>query len=945
MSPRLPRAPRLAAVLAALLVGTALGVPPAAAGHPDRLAPTRATEPGLYLVTLVGHGTASHPLTRPAPGQRLDVTSAGTRALAQRLRDRQDRVLASVGNPAVVSSWTTALNGFAARLDTVQVKSLRSDPRVALVERNSLQHPAGHTAAPLGLDRPRARLDGADEAGDGVVVGLVDSGIWPENPAFAGLPAAPSGRSEALPGFHGSCGSGERWSAGDCNDKIVSARWFVDGFGAGRTASHELLSPRDVTGHGSHTASTVAGAADVVVRIAGQRFGRSAGVAPGARLAVYKACWTAPDPADDGCATADTVAAVDQAVADGVDVLAYAVTGSADPRDTVSRAFLGATLAGVFVAAAAGNDGPRDASVGHTAPWVTTVGAATQRRYAGSVRLDDGTVLTGAMVSDRRVPARRLVPAGDVAADGVPTPVAARCENGSLDARRAEGAVVVCERGVVPRVEKSAAVAAAGGAGMVLLNTGPGPVEADVHAVPTVHLPRAEARTLEERLRRDPDLRATLRPGPGGDTGEPRLAPESGRGPVPGVEVLKPEVVAPGSAVVGAVAPPSTGGALWDLRSGTSVSAAHVAGLAALLTARHPAWDPSRLRSALVTTADPVAGAGAALAQGAGHVDADELLRPGVVLGVRGSTYLRFLEGELDGRDLNVPWVVVEDLVGTTTVTRRVTNVGAVARTYTAQVRGLDGFEVSVRPATVRVPAGATRAVRVTVRATAQASGRRHATGVLVLAGPGREVRIPLAARAAVRAPEVVAAPLGRGEVTVRGRSGTGRPVRPEVVGLAGADPLPLSLRPVPFDGDGDTFATTVSVPVGAEAARFEVRSRHLADDLDLRVLRDGEVVEEATGPASSAVVTLLAPRPGDYRVEVVAARAGDGAVAAGELTSWVVGAGGAETLELATRGNGSGAGPEFRYAVRWPELDPSRRWLGVVRYPGSDEVTLLRIG
>ena len=945
MNPRPHRAYRLVTVAAvAAVLGTAIA-PTALAEHPEPAGgPTRATEPGLYLVTLTGHGTASHPRTRPAPGRRFDRDRAAVRELAARLEDRQDRVLSSVGDPTVLHRWTTALDGFAARLDPVQVKALRVDDRVALVERSTVQRPASDAVVPLGLDRPWRELGGASDAGDGVVVGVVDSGIWPDNAAFAGLPQQEAGRSEDLPGFQGACREAERWSTGDCNDKVVSARWFVAGFGAGRIATHELLSPRDVTGHGSHTASTVAGAADVAVQIGSQRFGTSAGVAPGARLAVYKACWAAPDPADDGCATADTVTAVDRAVSDGVDVLSYAVTGSGNPRDTLSRAFLGATQAGVFVAAAAGNDGPGHATVDHTAPWVTTVGAATHRTYAGSVRLEDGTVLEGAMVSDRRVEDARLVHGRDLAAAGASPETAARCETGSLDASRADGVVVVCDRGVVPRVDKSAAVAAAGGAGMVLLNTVPDSVEADVHAVPSVHLALGEAQQLMAMMRENDGLRATLRPDDDRGPGEPRLSPDSARGPVPAAEVLKPDLVAPGSSVLGAVAPTPTDGALWDLRSGTSVGAAHVAGLAALVVGRHGTWDPSRIRSALTTTADPMAGTGGPLAEGAGHVDAGELLDPGLVLETRGSTYRRFLDGELDGRHLNVPSVVVEDLVGGTTLTRRVTNVSGRPATYTAQVRGLDGFAVSVRPQTLRLSPGQTRRVRITVRATDAASVRQHVTGALTLTGLRHEVRLPVVLRAAaVRAPGLVQADVDRGAVTVRGRSGTGRSVRPEVVGLAGAAPTGLSLRPTPF-GDGDTFGTDVSVPSGAEAARFEVRSHNLADDLDLRVLRDEEVVAEANGPASSAVVTLVDPAAGDYRVEVRAARAGNGAVATGELTTWVVGAGGAGTLELDTRRPG-GRGAGFRYDVRWPELDATRRWLGVVRYPGSDELTLLRIG
>ncbi len=167
-------------------------------------------------------------------------------------------------------------------------------------------------------------------------------------------------------------------------------------------------------------ASAAVGRRDVGVQIEGQSFGRSSGMAPGARLAVYKACWTAPDPADDGCATADAVAAVDRAVADGVDVIGFAVAGSDDPHDSLSRAFLGASAAGVFVAAAAGNEGPEAGTVRNAAPWVTTVAAGTSHVYEGSVRLPDGSAYDGAMTADAAVPATRAVLAADAAAAARP---------------------------------------------------------------------------------------------------------------------------------------------------------------------------------------------------------------------------------------------------------------------------------------------------------------------------------------------------------------------------------------------------------------------------------------------------------------------------------------------------------------------------------------------
>ncbi|MGZ4444975.1 MAG: S8 family serine peptidase, partial [Nocardioidaceae bacterium] len=403
----------MAAGLLACTGSLALGSPARAAENPG---PARSTEPGVYVVTLTTPPAASyagrHPgfrATRPAPGHRFDRTRPAVGAYDKHLRDLQDRVLAEVGNPEVVYRYTTALDGFAAMLDTQQVKQLRTMPAVARVERDTRQQVATTGGAVPGVASSGgvasrdiwAAEGGPASAGRGTVIGVVDTGIWPENPSFAGLPQKTPGRSVALPGFHGSCAAAERWSAHDCNDKVVSARWFVRGFGANHLARSDYLSARDGSGHGTHSASTAAGDHGVRVRIGRQRFGTLSGLAPAARIAVYKACWTAPDPSQDGCTTSDTVAAIDAATADGVDVLNYSVAGSGDPADSVSRAFLGAASAHVFVAAAAGNDGATRGAVRNVGPWVTTVGASTRRSYRGQVVLGDGTRLDGAMVSPR----------------------------------------------------------------------------------------------------------------------------------------------------------------------------------------------------------------------------------------------------------------------------------------------------------------------------------------------------------------------------------------------------------------------------------------------------------------------------------------------------------------------------------------------------------------
>ena len=954
LSARLRRA--LGAGLGVLLAAGALAVPTTGsvqAAAPDSK-PTRATSPGVYVVTLAGQPAAAHRGTRPEPGERFDRTDPGVAAYRAKLRQRQDRVIDAVGSPEVLYRYTAALNGFAAVLDPTQVKALRARDDVVLVERSTTRRTAADDSRFLDLDRPGGawrQVGGASDAGRGVVVGVVDSGIWPDNPSFAGLAQAQPGRAKGLPGFNGACAEADRWSPSDCNSRVISARWFVRGFGVDRLSSTELLSPRDTTGHGTHAEAVIAGARDVKVTVDEIEFGRDTGVAPAARVAVYKACWTAPDPTDDGCTTADTVAAIDRAVADGVDVLNYSVSGADDPGDSVSRAFLGATAAGVFVAAAAGNGGPDEGTVGNTAPWVTTVAASTSRLHQGAVRLPDGTAYAGAMTSRRSLPETRIVLARDVPAAGASPDAAAICEAGSLDAAAVQGAVVVCERGRTARVDKSTAVAQAGGVGMVLANTGPDSVDADVHAVPTVHLDATDATAVQAYVRSaGDDARVTLDAKASENVPVPQVARFSARGPAYGGDLLKPDLTAPGVAVVGAVAPPGASGRLWDLMSGTSVSTSHVAGLAAMLRAEHPSWSPARIRSAMTMTAYDVKGGADPLAQGAGHVDPSSLLDPGLVVDAGPAAWRAFLRGDTRPQDLNLPSVAVGSLVGRTTVVRRLTNVARTRETYTASVSGLPGVTARVRPSVVTLDPGESRRVRIRLVASADAPVSDFSRGAITWTGLSHQVRIPVVVRTAtVSAPSEVRADGESGTLPVTARSGRGTPVDVAATKLVGAHPVGLTLQPGPFDPaelepDADTFATDVNVPAGAVAARFEVSGRSAADDLDVYVYRGGSLVSSATSGASDAVATVDDPEPGTYRVLVNAARAGNGSTATASLTSWVVGEDGGSPLEVTTGAAPARPGDEFGYRLGWEGLDTTRQWLAVVRYGGSERRTYVRI-
>ncbi|WP_432477516.1 S8 family serine peptidase [Nocardioides sp. GXQ0305] len=663
------------AVIGAALLGLAVGtLAPASAVDARAAAATR-----LYVVTFDDAGTASD-------GGPADVARH-----RRALRREQDEALAGVGAGVPTYRWTTALSGVAVDLTASQAAELQARPEVTQVEANTVRPLAARPRATPGAVVP------GGQGGRGVVVGVVDSGVWPESPLFAAAP----GTGRRTGGFRAACVPGEGWDADTCNAKLVGARWFVEGFGRDRLSAAEALSARDVRGHGTQVASIAVGNAGVSTGVAGLP-GRYAGAAPDARLAVYKACWTAPDPADDGCATADLVTAIDQAVGDGVDVLNLSVRGAPETGG-VERALLGAAEAGVVVVAAAGNDA--SAYAAPSEPWVTTVGALAGTGGAGSVALPDGLRLRGAMTVRREVRGP-VVLGADVPAPGWTEDQARACEPGSLDAARTADAIVLCERGDNGRLEKSAAVARADGVGMILVNVARGTVAHDLHAVPTVHLGREAGRTIARWAADHPD--ADVRLSPAASRLGPLRVPGWSAVGDPAGSFVKPDLVVPATGILAATPPRAVGGGRWSTLDGTSAAAARTAGDAAVLLARHD-WPADAVRSVLATSAAPVRGG--ALRTGSGRSRVDEALRTRLALVTGPGDYRDWLQG--DRSDLNTPSVLIRG--ERTSATRTVTNLGSRARYWSVRVSGFERHDVRVTPVALRLDPGETAELTVTV--------------------------------------------------------------------------------------------------------------------------------------------------------------------------------------------------------------------------------------
>ncbi len=489
--------PRRSFALTAVFVASSLVAATAGAANPAAGATTAtaagdtaAYSPGRYIVTFDDEPVASYegyepgfPATRPTPGRKIDPDSPAVRRWQQHLTAKHDRALQRVGATKIYD-YTIASNGVAAELTGRQAAALAKTAGVVALAKDRRGQPTT-TLSPqfLGLNAPEgiwSQLGGASTAGAGTVVGVIDTGIWPESKAFAGGTGIPVPSD-----WRGKCIGGERFSTKTCNDKLVGARYYVEGFGRRFIAPEEYLSPRDGDGHGTHTASTAAGNNAVAVTIDGKTIdsGLGSGMAPGAKVAAYKVCWTGRPQFGGGCFNSDSVAAINDAVSDGVDVLNFSIGSSSESSvlDPVAQAFRGASNAGVYVANSAGNSGPGASTFDHPAPWVTTVAAATFRRAFQAVELGNGARYVGASTTPSLPQTTPLVTSVAVKTAGASDRDARLCVPGTLDPAKAAGKVVYCDRGVIERISKSFEVQRAGGVAMVMGNTSANSLNGDYH--------------------------------------------------------------------------------------------------------------------------------------------------------------------------------------------------------------------------------------------------------------------------------------------------------------------------------------------------------------------------------------------------------------------------------------------------------------------------------
>lgn len=805
----------------------------AAATPPQATAQEAAAEEStrVYIVQLrEAPAIVATDAARAAARGRFDARSGAVRRHLAELADQHDALLASVGaSPdAKVYSYGLAFNGFAARLTPMQASQLTADPTVLRVWEDSVRKLRSNASGSfLGLLEEGTSLrKGLGLKGENIVIGVIDSGITPGHPSFADTVPGPRprvcrsnfGRNtlfgrwlckrfkkrivqayEPLQQWGGQCSTGERFSAGDCNHKLIGARYYVQGFRALYDMDeNEFDSPRDADGHGTHIASVAAGN-NVTATIGGREITSISGMAPRARIAVYKACWLQPGATRASCAMSDLQRAIEDAIADGVHIINYSIgTTTGGPEDPDAQALLAAADVGVLAVVAAGNGGPLAASIESpgSSPWVLTVAAASRSgtRFDESLRITAPTAAAGDIVFREAAFTPTLRRTGvvsgalAVADDGTP---ATQSDDASrydacqalLDAAALAGRIVLVRRGGCTFQEKIERIAEAGARAVVVFNNDDGPLifmsgtRGSVD-IPAVLVGAGDGEALLDRLRDGESVELSLEKGRTvrrSDAGNV-LARLSSRGANPDLpDVLKPDVVAPGVDILGAQTPDVANGVRgerFQYLTGTSMAVPHVAGVAALLMEAHPDWSPAMIRSALVTSArqnlrkdDGVSNADAFDA-GGGYIVPNSAVEPGLVFDAGREDYDAFACGAGFARrdeagcnalaaagyatepwELNLPSVSVGDLATHRTVHRWVTNVGAPA-TYQATVTAPPGIAVVVSPPTLTLGSGEGGQFTVTFSNQGLADRLdRWGFGAIIWNSTERSVRVPLAVR------------------------------------------------------------------------------------------------------------------------------------------------------------------------------------------------------
>ncbi|XP_030534541.1 CO(2)-response secreted protease-like isoform X1 [Rhodamnia argentea] len=586
-----------------------------------------------------------------------------------------------------------------------------------------------------------------------VIIGIIDTGIWPESPSFSD-----EGVDEVPQRWKGTCMEASDFKKSNCNRKLIGARYYgiqsSISNGTGAESTKASGSPRDSVGHGTHTASTAGGSLVANASYYGLAKGTARGGLPSTRIASYKAC------TEEGCSGSVILKAMDDAIKDGVDIISISIGSSsifqADYlHDPIAIGAFHAEQMGVLVVCSGGNDGPDSYTVVNTAPWIFTAAASSiDRDLQSAVVLGNGRTFKGSAINLSNLTRSKkypLVSAKNAAANFTPADEARNCLPGSIDRTKVAGKIVICidtDPMGSTRI-KTLVVEDAKAKGMILISENQNGVPFDSGVFPFTQVDHVAGYKILKYISsaKYPTANILETTTVSDQRPAPTVASFSSRGPGDLTEnILKPDIMAPGVAILAADIPKNDPGSVpfgkkpskFSIKSGTSMACPHVTGAAAIIKSVHRGWSSSMIKSALMTTATfvnnegkPLKNSSRSLASphetGAGEISPYRALHPGLVFETTTKDYLMFLcyigysqknvssmasfkfrcpensVGELIS-DVNYPSISISNLNrhgSARVVARTVTNVGPVNSTYVASVDSPMGLTVKVNPSKI----------------------------------------------------------------------------------------------------------------------------------------------------------------------------------------------------------------------------------------------------
>ncbi|KAK9062922.1 hypothetical protein SSX86_020112 [Deinandra increscens subsp. villosa] len=649
---------------------------------------------------------------------------------------------------AVLHNYQNSFLGFAAHLTKKEadeiareagVVSVFPDPILQLHTTRSWDFLKYHAGVEIDSRYgAKYNISSANAASD-TIIGVMDTGIWPESESFTdeGFGPIPSK-------WKGTCMKSDDFTPENCNRKLIGARYYQAGGG--------LSSPRDSKGHGTHVASTAAGNTIHNASYYGLAMGSAKGGFPGSRIASYRVCGRR------GCRGSNILAAFDDAIEDGVDVLSLSLGSSAGygpnfQRDPIAIGSFHATEKGITVVCSAGNDGPRRRSVVNVAPWILTVAASSiDRDFQADIILGDKTIIKGGGINFGELQKSPVYPLlyGTSAKRNssiYDEDDARNCIPRSLDREKVKGNILLCESkmGLYSAKQKLARVKRLGAIGMVFVSDNARAVASSYGSFPMATVNLNDGKKIISYVKKERNPMATILPTVSVTEYKPApvVAYFSARGPSFATkDILKPDVAAPGVSILASwmdndsvvklagKSPPH-----FYIISGTSMACPHVSGLAAMVKSQNPNWSPSAIRSAIMTTAtqtnnmkSPITTNFGSIATpydfGAGEVTSTPL-QPGLIYETETIHYLQFLcnigysittikriastvppdftcptnPNESSISNLNYPSIAISKFDGKERrVSRTVTNVEDGEASYTVSVEAPNGLEVEVTP-------------------------------------------------------------------------------------------------------------------------------------------------------------------------------------------------------------------------------------------------------